>query len=318
MSGCSVEFACTDPTIGERAAVGLFGGKGFEERIRLCFVEADALDWPPPPKLEARESERLQRWLADQGVSAVIPPPDAPEREVWTLFDRRARIGLVVVRSLADLPPWMAGAPFTVALHLAFAARGARLVHAASLGLEQRGVLLAGPGGAGKSATTIAGVLRGLSTTGDDYLLLEALASQQGLSAAAYPVYRYVKQAPAGLSRFPSLSAATAGLPLNWQGKVEFDIDLIRKDAMAEKLQIEAILIPTRERRAGTSLTTPATPSEAFSALARSTLSQLPGEGLAGFALLTRLTRGLPAFHLHLSDNPADIGDCIRRLLMRS
>lgn len=311
IGGCAFEFRCADPAMAAAIAPRFDrhtsnGGS----QLRLDFIETDVFGWPAPPG--DRASVALHRALAEDGISAVVLPSlDTEAGAMWVVFDTRSEVGLVVARTRADLPAWAVNAPFSLALHLAFAWRGARFLHGATLGLDGWGALIAGAGGAGKSATTISGLMQGLSTVGDDYVVVEF-----GETPQAWPVYRTLKQTPAALDRFPALRERTAAIPLNWHGKVEFDVDLVRPDCMAPRMTIGAILIPRQDGR-GTTSFEPATPTAAFSALAPSTFSQLPGAGPAGFAHLTRLTRQLPAFRLHLGSDPAEIGASIRAFLER-
>lgn len=311
IGGCEIEFRCADPAMADAVAPRFDRHTGAGgDRFRLDFIETEMFSWPDPPGDGA--SVALHQVLAEDGISAVVLPSlELGAGSLWVVFDTTSQIGLVVARRRADLPAWTVAAPFTLPLHLAFAWRGARLLHGATLGLNGWGALIAGAGGAGKSATTISGLMQGLSTVGDDYVVVEF-----GEAPQAWPVYRTLKQTRAALDRFPALRDRTAALPLNWHGKVEFDIDLVGPDGMAPRMAICAILIPRQDGRETTRFE-PASPSAAFSALAPSTFSQLPGAGPAGFAHLTRLTRQLPAFHLHLGRDPEEIGSSIRGFLER-
>lgn len=311
IGGCVIEFRCTNRSMADIAASRFDRHRGGNDCFfRLDLVETDLLGWPPPPC--DRDSAALHRTLGADGIVAIVlPPRDADAGPIWVVFDTADRSGLVVVRTIEDLPSWISNAPFSLALHLVFAWRGARFLHAATLGLDGSGVLIAGAGGAGKSATAISGLMQGLSTVGDDYVVVDF-----GDNPTAWPVYRTLKQAPAGLDRFPVLKQRTAAIPLNWHGKVEFEADLVRPDCMAPRLAVNAILIPNHDGRITTHLE-PAPSTAAFSALAPSTLSQLPGAGPEGFARLTRLTRQLPAFHLHLGNDPTEVGDSIRDFLVK-
>ena len=81
-------------------------------------------------------------------------------------------------------------------------------------------------------------------------------------------------------------------------------------------LALRLILLPTMTGARRTQIHR-AAPTEAFSAVATSMLSQLPGARIAGFSFLTRLTRSLPAYHLRLSADPEEIAATLRRLLGR-
>ena len=79
------------------------------------------------------------------------------------------------MRSADGFPPWEPGAPLRSFLHWEYAARGMRLVHGGTLGIDGRGVVLAGSGGAGKSGTVVAGIMVGLDSVGDDYVSVDQM-----------------------------------------------------------------------------------------------------------------------------------------------
>ena len=94
------------------------------------------------------------------------------------------------------IPPWENGSPLRLFLHWAYAHAGMRLTHAGTLGIGGAGALIVGASGSGKSGTTLAGLLNGLESAGDDYVLLEG-----GEDLTAHAVFRIFKQDSNGLRR---------------------------------------------------------------------------------------------------------------------
>jgi hypothetical protein len=311
LAGLAIRFRCTSERLAtlyrSRMAAGRVG-PGRPAELHIDLFETDRLGWPSPA--EVLPGSRDGRGVSPGGVLALAPDESDDEALFpWVFFDPAARRGAMFVRTAADLPPWSSGAPFALALHLAFAARGWRFVHAAAIGTRGAGVLIGGPGGVGKSATTLAGIVHGLHTVGDDYLVIEP-----GPEPVAWPVYTVLKQDPAGLSR-AGLDRLVDRRP-NWNGKVEVDLREEFPGCVVPSLTLRAILLPDVARARRTSIA-PAAPTEAFSAIAASMLAQLPGARLAGFSFLTWLTRSLPAYHLRLSQDPGDVAHAIRELLER-
>ncbi len=314
IGGVPIRFRCTDPGLAHLYRSRLVGHD--PEALRapvlwLDLLETERLGWAPPDCAADRRSDPsdLAQRFARARLAALMPPLTGDNRYPWVFFEPVTRRGVMLVRTAADLPPWVAGAPFVLLLHLAFAWRGWRLLHAAALGSGTAGALLAGPGGSGKSGTTVAGITYGLMTTGDDYVLVAP-----GATPVAWPVYRILKQDPAGLSR--AGRDGLAGRAVNWSGKVELDLESEFPSRLTDRLALRLILLPTVARARRTEVH-PAAPTEAFSAVAASMLTQLPGARIAGFSFLTRLTRSLPAFHLRLSSDPEEIAATVRRLLER-
>jgi hypothetical protein len=183
------------------------------------------------------------------------------------------------------------------------------LVHAATLGVDGHGVLIAGAGGAGKSATTLAGVVAGLESVGDDYVLLDLRDRP-----VTYPLYRVMKIDPAGYRRIGLAAYLPEPGPLNWQGKYEFDFAELGRGRRANALRIEAILVANITGRAGTSVR-PIGKREAMLALAPSSLFQLHGDRQESVRALADLVRDLPCFGLDLGSDPNGIADTIARLI---
>ncbi len=222
----------------------------------------------------------------------------------WQFIDLAAGRGVQLMAAPEAFPPWEPGAPLRAFLHWAYADRGFRLTHAGTLGHNGRGVLLAGSGGSGKSGTVLAGLLNGLKSVGDDYVLLEA---DRG-GVRAFPVFSTLKQDPAGFGRL-GLASRIGPRPLNWQGKHQFGIRELAADGVAEDLDIVAIFLP--RIGSGSTRITPASPREALLALAPSALYQMPGERESGFRFFSGVVNSLPAYHLGLGTDPAEIAGAI-------
>jgi hypothetical protein len=184
-----------------------------------------------------------------------------------------------------------------------------RLTHAATLGLNGRGALIVGASGSGKSATTLAGLVGGLESVGDDYVLVDA-----GARVIAHPVFAMLKQDPAGLRRAGVRMTDVDAARPNWRGKIEFDATACSPRGLADRLEICALLLPHIARARKTTVHR-VTAREAALALAPSSVLQLPGDSAQGFRFLAGLARRLPAFRLTLSEDPAEIAGAIGAFL---
>lgn len=233
------------------------------------------------------------------------------QARVWRFLDTQSRIGVQWTASPDDLPPWDGSAPLRQHLHWLLDDRGFRLTHAATLGWRDRGVVLFGKGGAGKSGTTLAGLGAGLSTVGDDYV---ALANDP--SPVARPLYRVLKQDRAGLARTPELDARTAHIGDNWRGKVEFDPDQFFRGATVETMALGAAILP-RIAHAHRPAIVAARPQALMLALMSSNLHQFAGEADDGLSFFSRLLARLPCFQMELSDDAAANGLLLRDFIER-
>ena len=231
--------------------------------------------------------------------------------DFWQFYDPEQLIGVQLMRSTEAFPPWEPGSPLRAFLHWEYAARGMRLAHAGTLGVDGKGVLLAGAGGAGKSATVVAGLLHGLDSVGDDYVLVDLEGD-----VSARPLFSTLKQDPGGFARLGLKNRLGTDGPLNWQGKHTFPIEAIAPRPIPASMDIFALMVP-HIHRGETSSIVPMSRRDAMIALAASGIAQMPGERESGFRFFSDLTRLLPCYRLSLGRHPVEIAGTIADFLAR-
>lgn len=245
----------------------------------------------------------LERRLSAGGLSGALAAPSG----MWSFLDPGRGRAVQVLRRPCGWPAWETAAPWRQVLAWAHLAAGRLMVHGATLGHAGHGVLIAGKGGSGKSGTTLAGLMAGLDTAGDDYVLLEP---GQEL-ARAWPLYRLAKQDRAGLARL-GLQDRADGVE-NWQGKFEFDIEALGSGRLAP-LSLRAVVLPRITHGARCRFSR-VSAREALLALAPSGIFQLVGDAARSLALHAAVLRKLPAYQLELGSDPREIGDAIATFL---
>ena len=275
------------------------------------FVAHPGIEGMPQPAAWAEEPYRpheVASLLDQAGLRASY----FHDLDQWQVFDLAADFGVQLMRGPDVYPPWEPGAPLRPFLHWHYARQGMRLAHCGTLGLNGSGVLIAGAGGAGKSGTVVAGLLNGLQSLGDDYVLLDASEEVVG-----YPVFATLKQDQAGFDRLGLNDRLSTVGPLNWQGKYEFRISDVSNAPTPARLSIKALLIPRLGDGAATR-TDPVARRDAMLAFAPSSIQQMPGERESGFAFFSKVTRRLPCYTLSLGREPAEIAGAIAEFLERS
>lgn len=278
--------------------------------LDVYAIDAGSSGWAPPARWREDAvfaSRDFDRTL-DAGGLRGFYHHDAPS---WQFYDRHTATGVMTLPGPLDIPPWESGSPFRLFLHWAYAAASMRLTHAATLGLDGYGALIVGASGAGKSGTALAGLLNGLDSVGDDYVLVES-----GPRVVAHPVFSVFKQDREGLRRAGVAPGELDVAGLNWHGKVEFDVAKLSPRGLVDRMEIGALLVPEVARLRRTSIE-PATTRHAALGLVPSGVFQLPGDKTEGFGFLAGLVRRLPAFHVRLSEEPAEIADAIGSFLAR-
>jgi hypothetical protein len=272
-------------------------------QLTLSLLEASALGWHEFLSRDLRIG--FKNFLEASGLEGAYLNPVEP----CTIFDSKRLVGAQIVTNIADLPPWHSGAPFRILLHLAAISRGWGLVHGATLAEKGEGVLIVGPGKAGKSGTTLAGISVGLNTVGDDYVLV-----CPGDPPTAFRVYNLLKQDRRGVARIAGLAKTTAHLETNWQDKLELDPEELFPGCLVEQVRLGALLAPKIAHTAKTQFLA-VDPQYVFRQLWPSLWSQLPVAQASGFKFAASLTRALPTFTMLLSDDPSEIGESTRQFI---
>ncbi|WP_211234558.1 hypothetical protein [Solimonas soli] len=297
-----VEIRCDHGPLAE-AMAGFAAGVAAAPDMQVRIVHPGLAGIAPPAEWGDADfgSNAFADLLAAEGLRGSY----FHELRFWQFYDPASRQGVQLMAARDAFPPWETGAPLRAFLHWYYAALGMRLTHAGTLGHGGRGVLLAGAGGAGKSGTVAAGLVEGLDSVGDDYVLVQLRPQPR-----AHRLFDTLKQDPAGFARLRLARVLPQPGPLNWQGKHEFRIGDLARRAPVDHLALTALLLPRIGGGARTTIS-PAPASEAMLALAPSAINQMPGDRLAGFRFFGALTRSLPCFRLTLGHDAAEIAAAI-------
>ena len=253
--------------------------------------------WSAPMEPFPWNGGHLGRGGAVAGLShGPVRATAAADDTSLMLWDAERRIACCWFAGLAGVTRWDRAAPLRTALHFALAGPRRQLVHGAVVGMGGRGVLLAGPGGSGKSTTTLACLQAGMQVVGDDYAAVELPAGPP----RAWNLFRSIKvgEREAGPGGRDNRRTLLLGEDL--------------PGSASEMLELSAVLLPRVTGGPHSSVAT-ATSAEALRALAPSTLLQTPYEEQPNMGLLAQLARSVPAYHLNLG---ADRGvPAIRQVL---
>ena len=243
--------------------------------------------------------------LASAGYKAHPPFFDRD----WIVQRISDGMAIHIVPRWDDLRPWDGGAPLRWIVHWSAQRRQMRLIHAGTLATQGHGVLLCGAGGAGKSGTVLSGLAQGLSSVGDDYILLD-----QRDTPRAERIYTVMKQDDKGLARFPDLDAKLRSVARNWQGKAEFDPRHTFPGQIISSFELVAIILP-RVAAVPECELKPMARRQALDTLTRAMNAEFFGEMSQTLFTMNRLLARLPAYELALSRDPADIAQTITRLI---
>ncbi len=256
----------------------------------------------------------------------LLPPPDRRGRTLlranediyylWlneadgylTAIDRGAARGLVWFTHPDKIASWHVARPF---LH---AIKGLSLpspwtpIHAASVALNGRGVLIAGLSGAGKSSIAMTCALRGWDYLGDDAVLVRAGPARV---AALYNSARLREDT---FSRFPEVMAACLRVSDDaGESKAEIDMALMRPLTVGEA-EISAILVPQPTDWTELHLR-PISRSETLRKLMEAAQQSLIGDEPSTFAKLAAVVERVPCYGLVAGGDPEQLSCALSRLV---
>ncbi|MEI6240826.1 MAG: hypothetical protein WCR51_10580 [Planctomycetia bacterium] len=259
---------------------------------------------PPPWNLPHTSPRHLERLHVDQarGLRAFYDH----DRRFWSICDAATRRGLFWIADTADVPFWEEAAPFKATFNWFLAGTSATLLHAGVVAHRGRGVLLAGPGGSGKSTTVMAAVAAGLGTCGDDLVVVD-----DGAGAwTAYALYDAAKFFPAEpTGRVPDLFTSAAARPCGDKLLVRYSD--VAPGRLVRSVPLVALVHCVISGQASTTIT-PLAPGAMLRALGPPTAFLLRGAEPETLRKAAALVRAVPSFTLALGTNPAEAIDALK------
>lgn len=233
-----------------------------------------------------------------------------PAHDTINLLDKKENQACYWVREASQVPFHDHGSPLRMIFHRWMRDRGYLLVHGAAVGLPERGVLLTGAGGCGKSTTALACLQSELLYAGDDYCLVSGIDSPH-----VYSIYNTGKQNAKDVRRFPWLQPALSNAhALDYEKALFFFHDFL-PEKMSAGFPVVAILIPQITGRKDTCLTH-VSPAKGLLALAPTTVFQFhAAEQQKILRSLSEFIRVVPNYILELGTDMEQIPQVIVNLL---
>ncbi len=272
--------------------------RGSVELTLLTAAEIDCSDLVPAPVEQGRvfaDDEILLVWAAG-------PLP------VLSVYDYRHRRGLIWLAK-GRAPAWELSRPACPLLNAALRDTPWTVCHAAAVGQGGRMLLLAGPGGVGKTTAAIACSQAGWDYAGDDFVLVQ---TETGMVEPLYCSARLrADMAPA----FASLAARAESTSCEF-GETKHELNLLRTGP-AERLrggQLAAVLLPRRCGAAAVSFA-PASRGDLFHGLFMVTSQGAPGPLRQHAQKLARLAAAGPVQTVDTGTDPAAIPAAFSRFL---
>lgn len=212
--------------------------------------------------------------------------------------------------SLKRLRGYERAAPLRTLLAWAVQAWGFQLVHAACIALGQRGVLLAGRGGSGKSTCALACLGTAWDYVADDYCVLSLSQPRPH----AFGIFATAKLEPAHLAQRLPHVATRCSKVAEGDDKSILYLDATTCRVMSRPVPVDALVLP-QVARDGRTWLEPCSAAAALTALAPSTVFQTPGIGRETFLFLAQVVRRLPCYSLSIGSDVDEVHRALRGLL---
>ncbi len=230
---------------------------------------------------------------------------------VVQLYNENARTGVQLVFDNGHLPPWESGSPLKTFLHWIAIQKGMFMMHGGTLSDGNRGILLAGRGGSGKSGTVLAGLSAGLKSCGDDYVMLDHQNTYYANS-----LYGIMKQDMSGFQRCGLDLAPLQLMQRNWQNKVEARPEQVGLAPMVQGFMINAIVFPTVDISSTSTTFERIDQKDVPQGLVRGAINEVQGSLGQSILFALRIFKALPAYRLQLGTSARGISEALAALLM--
>jgi hypothetical protein len=281
-------------------------GDGAELTVRLWDMTSTGVVLAPPPwdALEYHERGNARAY-SDARFSLSFER----RTDVFSAVDAERGVAIYWTRDADALPNYTCAAPMQRLLQGWLRTKGLFVLHAASVGRADAGLLLAGRSGSGKSTTALRSLASGFLYAGDDFSLVQSEPSPR-----AHCLYNTAKLNVDALERMPELRPSVSN-----PSRLDVEKALLFMDAgkLAPGFPLRAIVLP-RVAGGARSVVTPASPLAAYRAIGPDTaFTMLGGSARGVLAMLKQLVYQLPSYELALGTDPDGVNAALRDVLDR-
>lgn len=237
-------------------------------------------------------------------ISAIWLPPS----RTLEYYHGDIASGVIVTSRRHQIPAWELAAPIRRIIHWHCLHTHRLIVHGATLSVDGCGVLFVGRSGSGKSTLTAMALADGLSSTGDDMILVDAAPARP----MAHALYDCLKLDAVSRAAMPNSDALGWRDIENRVGKKHCPISTLGPNALASALALDMILLPSG---AGgpTSEIVRTSPIDALRAMAQPTVQIFRGGEQITLSKMAALTRRLPCYRFSLGADLAESLEVLRK-----
>ena len=283
------------------------GGEGLT--VMLWDLKSTGVVLPPPPWDDLRYHERGNaRAYSDARFSLSFER----RTDVFSAVDNERQMAVYWTRDASALPNFTMAAPMQRLLQGWLRTRGLFVLHAAAIGREDAGLLLAGRSGSGKSTTAMLAFESHLLYAGDDYALV-----QSDPSPHVHALYNTAKLNVDALDRMPALRPVVSNPSRLDTEKALLFLDTRASHPLTKGFPLRAIVLPRVTGEIGSEVRQ-ASPLDAYQAIGPdSAFTMLGGDARGALAMLKTLVHVLPCYHLGLGTDRGGVIAALDTVLNR-
>ncbi len=208
------------------------------------------------------------------------------------MLDQEQNLAFYCTYDAAQIPFHFSGSPLLDILHWWMRSHQHQYVHAGAIGLPNKGVLLVGAGGSGKSTTALSSLKSDLVYVSDDYCLITSTPEPY-----AYNLYNSAKLNSTNLHRFPDLWPAISNKTTLEVEKAVIFLQEHYREKLSPGFPIRAVMMP-RITGATETRIIPASRMEGLKAMMVSTLMQLADANDLDVKAMSSFVRQVPCYTL--------------------
>ncbi len=186
---------------------------------------------------------------------------------------------------------------------------GYQIVHAAGVGFQHGGLIIAGKSGAGKSTIAVACLNSSLPLAGDDNVILSTLGPSM-----VYSLYNSANLDHNSISLLPFFEERKVPVQEHHIDKVLFYLYKNFPDRIISHFPLKAIVVSQIEGKGPSSLK-PLSAAAALTALAPTSIFQVPGNKQTAFSRISQIVRQTPCYQLTIGASVDNIPPLLTDLI---
>ncbi len=249
--------------------------------------------------------EHTRNYFHKQNIRGVYHG----ETRALSLFDEKTNKAIIWYSSKDSIPYLSTSSPFRSIFHWWSLRMGLLLIHASAVGYQNRGVLIVGKSGSGKSNTALASINSHLRFAGDDHVIIDT-----NLPLKMYSLYNSFKLKKADIEKYIELVKSNNEHDNNKYEKSIFFMNQLAQEKLITSFEIKAVLLPKITKIKSPRLY-PVPASKALLAISPNTIFQLPGSGKMDYDMMIRLVRNTTSYILELGNDVKNVPHLIGELL---